>query len=318
MILKPREDNRAAVDALEALLRHPAANSHDRHQIQRQIDAIRAGDMGESSAAYYADVFFGASKNWAVIHDLRIEHQGFVAQIDHILIGRLFDIWVLESKRFRNGIKIDERGECITWSGRRPIAVESPIEQNRRHVRILQDLLDAGRIPLPRRLGLPIKPKLHSLVLIAEGRISRPNAPVPGIETVIKTDQLRNTVIQRGEAGNPLDIVKLVGTDTLESFARALVDLHTPITRDWERQFRLADRSPPNTEPPKAPDPAPVALPPAPANAKAPTRKPAGSCASCAAPLSTGVARFCQANQDRFGGQLLCMACQPKALRRAG
>jgi hypothetical protein len=318
VILKPREDSRAAIDALESLLHHPAANSHDRHQILRQIDAIRAGDMGESSAAYYADVFFGASKNWAVIHDLRVEHQGFVAQIDHILIGRLFDVWVLESKRFRNGIKIDERGECITWSGRRPIAVESPIEQNRRHVRILQDLLDAGRIPLPRRLGLPIKPKLRSLVLIAEGRISRPNAPVPGIETVIKTDQLRNTVIQHGDTGNPLDLMKLVGPDTLESFARALVDLHSPITRDWERQFRLANRTPPATKPLKTADPVPVVPPPAASIEKAPSRKSAGSCATCAAPLSAGVARFCKANEDRFGGQLLCMTCQPKALRRAG
>ncbi|NTV47823.1 MAG: NERD domain-containing protein, partial [Chlorobiales bacterium] len=40
------------------------------------------------------------SKNWAVIHDLRLEHENQVAQIDHLMINRSFDFYVLESKNY--------------------------------------------------------------------------------------------------------------------------------------------------------------------------------------------------------------------------
>jgi hypothetical protein len=45
-----------------------------------------------------------------VIHDLRIEHRGRVAQIDHLLINRVLDIFVLESKNYYYGVKISEEG----------------------------------------------------------------------------------------------------------------------------------------------------------------------------------------------------------------
>ena len=63
------------------------------------------------------------SKNWfspieeapvfaSVIHDLRIECEGRVAQIDHLLIGRFLDIWVCETKNFSEGIAINEQGNA--------------------------------------------------------------------------------------------------------------------------------------------------------------------------------------------------------------
>jgi hypothetical protein len=45
-----------------------------------------------------------------VIHDHRIEHRGRVAQIDHLLINRFLDIFVLESKNYDYGVKISEEG----------------------------------------------------------------------------------------------------------------------------------------------------------------------------------------------------------------
>jgi len=64
-----------------------------------------------------------------------------VAQIDHLLINRLLDIWVLESKHFAEGVSINDHGEWTGFSGGRPYGMASPIEQNRKHVAVLEQVL---------------------------------------------------------------------------------------------------------------------------------------------------------------------------------
>lgn len=76
-----------------------------------------------------------------VLHDLRIEEAGRTAQIDQLLVNRFLEFYVLESKSFGNGIAINEQGEFTTWIGNRPVGTASPIEQNRRHIDVLDDLL---------------------------------------------------------------------------------------------------------------------------------------------------------------------------------
>lgn len=325
MIIKPREDQADSIARLEALLGHPAATRHHVERIRQQIDAIIKGDLSESKAAYAIDVHFGASPNWAVIHDLRIELDGLSAQIDHLLINRLLDIYVLESKRLANGIKVLPNGECLTFRGRVPIAIQSPIEQNKMHVRMLQRVLDSGALALPKRLGVTLRPKLHSLVLVAEGRISRPNTPVPGIESLIRTEMIHTHIATAADKGNPLDLAKLIGRDTLAALAQQFVTLHRPIDYDWQRRFGLAsaatmDKVVPLRRPPAAPTaepPAAVAKPVAvaepvavPAVIEAAPPRVAAACDACAAPVSPGVKRYCQTNKDRFEGRILCMACQ--------
>ncbi len=61
-------------------------------------------------AAYEIDFHHKASRNWAVIHDLRLEYRGRVAQIDHLLINRWLEFWVCESKHFSEGVAINEQG----------------------------------------------------------------------------------------------------------------------------------------------------------------------------------------------------------------
>ena len=42
------------------------------------------------------------------MHDLRVEHAGQVAQIDHLLVNRLLQIYVLESNSFAEGLDVNE------------------------------------------------------------------------------------------------------------------------------------------------------------------------------------------------------------------
>lgn len=318
MILKPREDRNASIAALERLMAHPAATRHDILRIREQIDAVIKGDLSEAKAAIELDTHYGASKGEMIIHDLRIELDGLVAQIDHLVIDRLLDVWVLESKRLANGIKVNENGECLTFSGRYPVAIDSPIEQNRRHVKMLERLFDSGAVTLPKRFGITLKPKLRSLVLIAEGRITRPAKPVPGIESLIRTDQLCARMKREGAGGNPFDLAKMVSAETVRDIGLQLVALHRPIEYDWERRFRMT--GPRNTAQHVAEAPARYAPPPRPKPPAAPTaKKPstAGQCEACEANISSGVKNYCQKHAARFDNRILCMSCQPKAVTPA-
>lgn len=51
-----------------------------------------------------------------MIHDLRIDQCGRVAQINHLLINRFLDIFVLESKNYDYGVKMSEE-EGLVWEG---------------------------------------------------------------------------------------------------------------------------------------------------------------------------------------------------------
>lgn len=61
--------------------------------------------------AYDIDFYFEPSKNIAVIHDRHLELNGRVAQIDHLLIGCMPEVFVLETKTFSTGININEHDE---------------------------------------------------------------------------------------------------------------------------------------------------------------------------------------------------------------
>src|SRR4051795_1833815 len=151
-----------------------------RKRIEVEIRNISAGVRAERDAAYQIEFYFGRSENWATIHDLRIEVDGLAAQIDHLIINRLAEIWVCESKSFAEGVSINEHGEWSRWWHGRPEGMASPIEQNRRHIALLERAFEDKLAPLPRRLGLvSMKPRLRSLVLVSnEARISRPRQKI--------------------------------------------------------------------------------------------------------------------------------------------
>ena len=81
MIIKRMDSKEEEIAELTALLKG-RLTSHQRFLMERELKAIRTGVSGEKDSAYYIDFYFRNSKNWAVIHDLRLEHRGQVAQID--------------------------------------------------------------------------------------------------------------------------------------------------------------------------------------------------------------------------------------------
>ena len=168
MLIKAADDRSHDIDTLQSLLDRPGLRSDTRAQIEQEIRNIRAGAKGESEAAYKIEFYLKASRKWAVIHDLRLEFNGRVAQIDHLLINRVFDFWVCESKHFSEGVSVNEHGEFTAFYGNKPRGVPSPIEQNNRHADVLKAVLNNPRIQLPTRLGVTIKPTIEKVVLVSK------------------------------------------------------------------------------------------------------------------------------------------------------
>lgn len=238
MLIKSADDKQPSIDALELLLSR-AESASTKSAIKRELNILRAGIKGEKESAYLIDFELANSDNYAVIHDLRIEVNGRVAQIDHLLINRALNIYVLETKHFNDGIKITDDGEFQRWNSYRKSwqGMPSPIKQNERHIQVLRDCFQ--NIQMPTRLGMELNPTFESFVLInPNARIDRPASF--NSDEVIKADMLMQKV---RENLNPLKTIgmltKLVSSETIESVAKELCKQHQPITPDYAKKFGI-------------------------------------------------------------------------------
>lgn len=199
----------------------------------RNLARRKAGLKGETESAYLIDFDFATSPNWAVLHDLRLVDGQRTAQIDHILINRWMEFFVLETKHFNAGVKITNDGEFLRWDPRNKTyqGMPSPLQQNERHIAVLADVVK--NLSLPSRLGMRIAPAFHSLVLVApSARIMRPDRF--DTSRVIKADQLKPRIWREIDNPSPVafllkSAVRLVNAETVELVARQLASLHQPV-----------------------------------------------------------------------------------------
>jgi len=296
MQIKALDEVQPDIDALEALAGRQDIDSRTRDRIEQEIRTIRSGAAGEREAAYEIEFEWGKSQNQATIHGLRIEVAGRVAQMDHVIINRLLDVWVCESKNFAEGVRINEHGEWEAFYRGRPYGMASPIDQVRHQTAVLADVFTKGFVPLPKRLGISVKPRINGLVIVSnQARISRPRgkvaAGIEGLESVVKVERLIATIYKSLDQRSPAAMLKIVTTTELETFARRLAALHTPIQFDWPARFGIASQ-------PQEPA---VALP------RPPVRP---ACLKCGRHVSDAVIAFCQSRPRQFGGAVYCIDCQ--------
>jgi len=242
MIVKRIDSKQKEMAELTMFLKNEF-NPYRRFLMERELKAMKSGVHGEKDSAYYIDFYFGNSRNWAVIHDLRLEHKGQAAQIDHLLINRFFDVYVLESKNYSYKLKISAEGEFQAYYGKEYIGIPSPIEQNKRHIHLLGLFLKYHNI-FPKRMGISIRPRFKSLILISpKVIITRPSEKKFDASSVIKADTLRTKIDQQLDKGSPLadlaTISKICSSSTLEQTARRLAAFYKPLKVDFEAKFGL-------------------------------------------------------------------------------
>lgn len=298
MIIKPPDDPAPLLARLEALA---AGSGPAATRAAAELKNRRAGLRAENQAQFLIDDQLRKSENWMVIHDLRLEHEGRVAQIDHLLIGRMLHCYVLETKSFHQGVKINESGEFLRWNGfqRKYEGMPSPLAQNERHVEILRQVVET--LNLPTRLGIKLRLDYSPLVLVSNNaqiiRDSRYDS-----SRVLKMDQLFAVMNSHVDKQSNFDVLrsvaKFVSTETVADIARQLAARHSPLRADV-----LVG---PDTEPVRPP------------RAKPPTPAPAPSSNPALTPSSAVVPPGCKACagssgailSGKFGYYFRCSGCQ--------
>jgi hypothetical protein len=261
MILKSADDKFPSIAKLEVLLKTGRVPPDKTALVEKELRTLKAGIKGEEESAYQIDFRLRDSKATMVLHDLRFElPDGRVAQIDHLLIHRSYRFYVLETKNFSHGLKITDEGEFLRWNDwkRNFEGIPSPIEQNERHVLVLQKLIES--------LGLPA-PTIKALVLISPtARIDRSKKFDSSM--VVKADQflsaLESDLSDASFVGLLGGIAKAAWNGSHEEIAKKLIACHRPVAINYVAKFGLAGQAvAPLAPAPEAPSPAPSESPPA-------------------------------------------------------
>lgn len=310
MLLKSADNKDSQISVLKNLLDHKNVSAEKKQQIERELRNLLAGIATEKQAAYDINFYFGQSKNVIVLHDLRLQVNGRVAQIDHLLMNRAFDVFVLETKTYSTGLSINENGEFSTSYDGRDVGISSPIEQNNRHIAVLQDAFK--QVGLPKRLGIAIQPFFHSVTLVSsKGTISRPKKSKVDLNGIVKSDQFFSWYkekLNETKISDVVGILKICSSDTIKELGEKLVALHQPSRIDYVKKFDLADallrRETQISQ---------ISVPDAYNKADHNRRDEANYfCAACRRTIAEVVAKFCWNNKSRFAGKAYCRSCQSK------
>lgn len=294
MVYKKRDSQDARLQLLEELAAK-ATTTSERNRREKDIAILKAGAKGEDDAAYHIDFELKDNQNWAVIHDIRLEWGDRVAQIDHLMINRLLETFVVESKSFRTKVRYAnggwERLNFNHWEG-----IPSPVEQNERHLLVLKTLMADLQLA-PKRLGTPLAPIYRNVVLVA------PSCSIVGEYPkdvhIHRMDSFVRSV--RREDRSLLQVFKIISPDTLQAFALRLVAYHKPAATSTLLREAVTPLAQPISPPPVVQtNPAPIQ-----------------SCQGCGGPLSSAEANYCRTSTGKFGGKLLCRGCQKPTFQRA-
>lgn len=243
MLIKSADSKNEALGRLEQLLHDYDLTDYQYNQIKREIYMLKAGLKGEEDSAYLLNFHFKDSEYSILIHDLRLEINGRVAQIDHLLINRALRVFVLESKHFHAGIKITEQGEFLSWNDykKQYEGIPSPLAQNERHIAVLKDAFN--QINMPSRFGLKLNPELISFILLSSNaRIDRPKNfnTDQVIKADVATDAIQKTLNNYSFLQSLGALTKLVSLATLQAIGKELCKLHKPMPPiDYTARFGL-------------------------------------------------------------------------------
>jgi hypothetical protein len=325
MLIKSPDDKKKRLRLLEELQKSDRIDERQRKWLREEYWRFKPGMAGERDAVHYLDMSFGEGKNHAILHDLRLEADGQVAQIDHLVFDRLLTFFLLETKTYNGNLHINEHEEFeVEYSGERRYGIESPLEQSRRHETVLKKVLE--RLEITGRAGTT-PTFVHVVMVHPKAIIHRPPSEKFDTSMVIKADQFKTWhskfVDKMGTASVLAGMVNIRGRDTLKEWGEKLKAEHRPTN-----PLDLPEFMKPKVIIPATPRTSPMAPPPTSEpkkrlkTAEVPARPPLSSpkiksgppvCATCGKPLTPKAEKFCQDKAAWFGGQLYCYDHQAAA-----
>lgn len=185
-----------------------------------------AGRKAEEQMAFYLRRFFGVSADVDVLNYLRIDLNGEVAQMDHLVLHP-FGLLIVESKSVSDGVQITDDGQWMRWFNRKPSGMASPITQTQLQGKLLKELLEKT----VKQKGFFDQVRLDVLVAISDsGTITWPKSGA--LPEVCKADQVPDRINNRIEQFRKLrKVPDILNGDHRRVIADFLLKAHKPLER---------------------------------------------------------------------------------------
>lgn len=237
MILKQIDDKSKQIETLKELFAMSKSEAQKK-MIDADLKRMEAGYQAEKENAYYLDFAFEKSKNVLLLHDIRLEHNGKVAQFDHILISRL-GIELLETKSAKGTMTINDDGSLTLKNGNYANTYPNPLEQSKRHALVLREFIDTHEL-LSKRVDMFGGIEISNKVLI-HPKTNITNKKLPdGFERGDSFASNRNKDTENINFFKAISLLsKAYDIEKAKEIAELLIASHTPVEFDYTKKFKL-------------------------------------------------------------------------------
>jgi hypothetical protein len=220
------EDN-TQLNTLISLLNQVTDDS--RIKVEKEILNVRSGLAGEKNVYYELK---NSRLPIVCLHDIRLEHNNYEAQFDFIIIASEF-ILVLETKKLFGNINVDNEGnftrEYQINNRTFKEGMYSPITQNERHVRLLDEFLRDHKL---------IKHcPIYSLIVIANDKtiVNKKFAKADLKNLIIKHDRLIEKLNYYIKNNNEVKLRH----NYMREIAETIIKENKPIDYDFVKKLNL-------------------------------------------------------------------------------
>ncbi len=290
MIIKKRDASKTRIAYLENY-EAPGMDSIQRQGLKQAAARLRA-DSTSDNACSQIDSYFSESKDWLVIHDLRIQHANRILQINHLLISNACEFYIVDSRYLKNGLTLSANGQCWVQSNTQKKSIASPLKKLNRDIRMLRDIIENAD-QLPRFLGISPTINIQGYILTNPAqKIQRPPSSAIDTSAVIASDMLFATVWEKRQKRHSWmgSKINTIDSATLHKLTQALLSMHSPAVTTKLMTANLS-----NVEHLQHQE------------------QDTAHCAQCGTPVSIYVRDQCFRHMSVYRGQVLCIPCQATA-----
>jgi len=232
MIYRESSDDRQADITELMVLREETRDQKVRNTIDTHLKRIRAGLAGERNVAYFLQMAYGQDPDIFVLHNLRFETPRGVVQLDHVVITKKRQLYLLETKSMRTGIVRDKDGRWYQQYGpegqyRKPMS--DPIEQGMRHVDLVCEMLD--------EIESNIEEVIAVMIVMPDAKVEVERQQHEDFH-IVASDRFKTWLDERPTIRSATTAVRrrrkgLMDDDQIFGVAARLDRAHCPIAYDW-------------------------------------------------------------------------------------
>lgn len=196
----------------------------DKTQASSASIKLDAGIKQEHDVAFYLRRAYKNSEQVMVLNDLRLEHDGESAQIDHLIVYT-YGFIVVESKSIRGEVKVNEYGEWTRsykgqWSG-----MPSPIKQAELQLKLLKHYLCSNTEKVIGKFlgiqqGLAMRCYDVFCAISSDAIIDRSNAPKDIAHKLVKSEFIADALDKKMNFKKSYNVVGKI-YDTRPTFNQA-------------------------------------------------------------------------------------------------